>query len=152
MPGEIILDTQLLVLYVVGSTSVSLIRRHKNTDTYTAEDYDLLSRVLLKAAKIWITPNILTECSNLLGQIGEPIRSQLFDKFRTLLSATDEVYITSRQAAEQAGFVRFGLADAASLEATDASRTLLTADFPLYDAALRSGRSTMNFNHLRELS
>ena len=148
---EVILDTQLLLLLVVGSTSTSLIRRHKNTDAYTLDDYDLLLGRLSTATKIWVTPNILTECSNLLGQIGEPIRWQLFQTLRALVQKVDEAYVESRNATERGEFVRLGLADAASLAAGSPSRTLLTADFALYDAALRSGRPAENFNHYRDL-
>lgn len=152
MPGEIILDTQLLVLYVVGLASPQYIRRHKRLGSYTEADFDLLSNMLARAPYVVVTANVFTETSNLLPYIAEPARTRIMEKFRELVASLDENYVPTEQAAQRAEFVRLGLTDAALLEAGDASSTLLTADFGLYDAALRSGRQVENFNHYRELA
>jgi hypothetical protein len=153
MPGEIILDTQLLVLYVVGLASPRYIRQHKRLkDVYTEADFDLLAGMLAQASRVILTVNVFTEASNLLSSyINEPARTRIMEKFRQLILIGGEQYVPSESAAGRPEFVRLGLADAALLEADDPSRILLTADFPLYDAALRSGRRAENFNHHRGL-
>jgi hypothetical protein len=152
MPGEIIIDTQLLVLYIVGCTSPQYIRRHKRLrDVYTEADFDLLTRMMARSSRVVVTPNVLTESSNfLLSYIDEPARTRIMEKFQQLIAGLEEDYVPSERAAERPEFVRLGLADAVLLDAGDESRTLLTADFPLYEAALRSGRLAVNFNHVRD--
>ena len=71
------LDTNLLVLLVVGSESRELISKHRRLEHYSAEDFDILCEFLENANQLYVTPNTLTETSNLVGQHGEPERSLL---------------------------------------------------------------------------
>ena len=43
MTGVVILDTNLLVLLIVGNTSKSLINSHKRLKDYSEDDFDVLS-------------------------------------------------------------------------------------------------------------
>jgi hypothetical protein len=97
-----------------------------------------------------VTPNALTETSNLLGHIGEPIRAELYKTFRDMLKGLQELYFESETATARIEFVRLGLADAVFLEAIGDDRVLLTADFDLYWAAVNDGLNAINFNHIRE--
>lgn len=58
---SVILDTNLLVLLVVGMTNRAFIGKHKRTRAYTEEDYDLLCLLLEQYQQIITTPSILTE-------------------------------------------------------------------------------------------
>ena len=62
------LDTNLLVLLVVGSESRELISKHRRLRDYYAEDYDILCEFLENAKTLYVTPNTLTETSNLVRQ------------------------------------------------------------------------------------
>lgn len=97
-----------------------------------------------------MTPNTLTEASNLLAQHGEPERAWLLDQLRTLIRRSEEVVVVSRDAAAGAGFLRHGLTDAVLLAAISEETPLLTMDGGLYQEALGSGRETaVNFEHVR---
>jgi len=147
----LILDANLLLLLVVGMTDRDLIKKHKRLTTFTTEDYDLLCTVLAAAAKILVTPNTLTETSNLMRYIDEPARSQISAVFQQLVIITDEEYIPSRTAVAVREFSRLGLTDAALLEGNGQERrSLLTTDLELYLAAQYNGLSAVNFNHLRD--
>lgn len=151
-PRRVLLDTNLLLLLVVGRTSVQLIARHKRLSGYTGADYRILDGMLVRTPVIMVTPNILTETSNLLRQIGEPVRSVLVETFRIMIAemdVIDEIYVPSVRAARRAEFDRFGLADTAALVERDDEIVLLTADGGLVDASERAGRRAINFNHHR---
>jgi len=45
---KLLVDTNVLLLYIVGSLSPDQIARHKRTDKFTIEDYWLLDRQLAK--------------------------------------------------------------------------------------------------------
>ena len=62
------LDSNLLILLVVGSESRDLIPRHRRLQHYPSEDYDILLDILQDADQLFVTPNTLTEASNLLRQ------------------------------------------------------------------------------------
>ncbi len=66
---RLILDANLLVLFVVGRTSPHLIGKHRRVRAFSADDYELLIRVMGAAKQIVVTPNTLTETSNLLGDM-----------------------------------------------------------------------------------
>ena len=151
MVGDVILDTNLLILLVVGLASPDYVGKHKRLGDYTADDFDLLSDILSRVARIIVTPNILTETSNLAVQIPEPARSHIAETFGAIVNGVDERYVPSRQAAGRPEFARLGLSDAAVLEMADEDATLLTADQGLYLAALNSGRPAENFMYLRKV-
>lgn len=148
--AALILDASLLVLFVVGTTSRGLIERHKRLKAFTVEDFDLLCRLIAGAPQVVVTPNILTEASNLLRQIEEPARSRILETFRQVVLTSDEEYLASRNAVGVNEFLRLGLTDSASLEVVRDTRSLLTTDLDLYLSAVARGRVALNFNHLRE--
>ena len=76
------LDTNLLVLLVVGSESRDLISKHRRLEHYSSEDYDILYRLLEDADELFVTPNTLTEASNLVSQHREPERSLLMRRLQ----------------------------------------------------------------------
>jgi hypothetical protein len=77
----ILVDTNLLLLFFIGLFDRGQISRFKRTKTYTGEDFDVLDRFLSQFARLITTPNILSEVSNLSGQLGEPVRSRCLGHF-----------------------------------------------------------------------
>lgn len=65
----ILIDTNLLILLLVGSFNENLISNFKRTINYTVEDYKYLKTFLLGFDKHFYTPNILTEITNLTDSI-----------------------------------------------------------------------------------
>lgn len=150
MPSALFIDANLIVLLVVGLVGRDLIAKHRRTREFVVEDYDRLSGVVSRVGTIRVTPNTLTEASNLLGQHGEPQRSQLLLKLRALIERSQESVVASLDAARHGVFPRLGLTDAALLEVVLADAPLLTVDLKLYEAALARGEeAAINFNHLR---
>ncbi len=146
---SLIIDANLLVLFVVGTTNRKLVAKHKRLNAFSLDDFDLLCRLVESSPAALVTPNVLTEASNLLGYIAEPARTRVFETFRTIVLSTPEEYVPSRIAAQTKEFLRLGLTDAGLIEACDTSRTILTTDLDLYLSALKRGVSAINFNHLR---
>ncbi len=142
-------DANLLILLVVGSVDPRIIAKHRRLDEFTADDYDFLLVVLNEVRHIFVTPNTLTEASNLLRQHGEPERSRLMDRLAYLIEESDEVVVASAEAAANPHFGQLGLTDAALLESIGPQTPLLTVDHDLYVAALATGTDTaVNFLHL----
>ena len=150
MPSALFIDANLIVLLVVGLVGRDLIARHRRTKTFVVEDYERLSRAISRVGTIRVTPNTLTEASNLLGQHREPQRSRLLRTLRALIEQSPELVVPSVDAARHDMFPRLGLTDAVLLEVVSADAPLLTVDLNLYHAALASGdEAAINFNHWR---
>ena len=147
----VLLDSNLLVLFIAGMSSREYIGRHRRLRDYSEEDFDLLVEFIRPMSALVVTPNILTETSNLLSGIAEPARSHIADTFRQIVGSMDERFVQSTRAVEQREFPRLWLTDAAVLTELANSHVLLTADLDLYLAASQRRYSAVNFNHLRQL-
>lgn len=142
----VLVDTQLLVLLVVGLTRPSLIARHKNTkDAYTRTDFDLLLDLLGYAPKFLFCPHVAAETSNLVTQYGEPDRSRLLEVFKALLGNASEATVPITEAMGQPEFIALGLADAAQLALCTSEAVLLTDDERLFRAASARGLAALRF-------
>lgn len=146
----LIIDTNLLVLFVVGSASRDYIEKHKRLSEFAVADFDELVKLVRSADAVFVTPNTLTETSNLIGYIADPAKTHIYQVFRGLVNEAAERYVPSAAASRQSEFVRLGLADTVVLESLTNEAVVLTTDFDLYSAALQRGRQAVNFNHLRD--
>ena len=151
-PAGLFIDANLLVLLIVGSVGRDLIAKHRRLRAYTVEDYETLVNLLDPVDRVFVTPNTLTETSNLLAQHGEPERSRFFDTLRFVIQESEEIVVASVEASSNRAFGRLGLTDAVLLEVATKETPLVTVDLDLYLAALDNGEGTVvNFTHLRGL-
>ena len=151
-PTGYFIDTNLLVLLVVGNESRALIGRHRRLRDYTAEDYDLLVDIAARVERLYVTPNVLTEASNLLAYHREPERSRLYEQLRWLIEGSEEIVVRSADASSNSDYTRLGLTDAVLLEVATADTPLITTDTILYIAAAeKDPAAVLNFNHHRGL-
>ena len=96
-----------------------------------------------------MTPNTLTEASNLLEDPQDP---RFLECLRIVIEDSEEIVISSVHAACKSEFVRLGLSDAVLLDVASSERPLITVDLQLFSAALKKGElSAFNFTHLQEL-
>lgn len=143
------IDANLLTLLVAGDVDIGLIYKHRRLGGYTSDDYRLLRELLKPVKHVYVTPNTLTEASNLLAQHREPESSALFEQLQLLIQRSEEIVIASRTASQNSEFKRLGLTDAALLEAAKPETPLLTVDLDLYLEG-KDDNTAINFLHLRE--
>ena len=145
-------DANLLVLLIVANVGRDLIANHRRLRAYTIEDYGILINLLDPFDRVFVTPNTLTEASNLLAQHGDPERSHFLSRLRFIIQASKEIVVASVDAANNKAFGRLGLTDAALLEVITKETPLITVDLDLYLAALdKNEGAAVNFTHLRRL-
>jgi hypothetical protein len=138
-------------LWLIGRHDADQIERFKRTKKYTRDDFALLGRVLTPFRVIVTTPNILTELSNLAGQLSEPLRRDCLMTFAAIIAELEERYVTSTEIAGLDHSPRFGLTDGGVLRLAQDGRLVLTDDFPLANSLQSIGRDVLNFNHLRTI-
>lgn len=154
----ILVDSNLLLLYFVGSHDPTMIQRFKRTRAFTPNDFALLRRVLEKFKRIITTPNILSEVSNLAAQMGRPAKEQFFLDFAEKIEMLDEEekleeqYVVSRDASRTEEFAVIGLTDSVIMHLAKGRFLVLTDDFRLAGMLGHSKIDVINFNHLRGLS
>lgn len=145
----ILIDTNILLLYFVGSVNRERITRFNRTEQFVLEDYDLLVQILEYFQKVVITPNILTEVNSLANQLGEPERSQCFSIIAQAISGLEEFYIESKVIATNERFTKFGLTDCSILNLARYQYLVLTDDLKLAVYLQKEGIDTINFNNIR---
>ena len=142
------IDTNLLVLLVIGSVDRGLVAKHRRTRTFTPENYDRLIE-WIGDLQVFVTPNTLTEASNLLKN---PKDIRFLEQLRKLIEISKEIIVSSATAASNSKFTWLGLADTALLEVVSPKRPLITVDLELYVAALSKGKEVaVNFTYLQNL-
>ena len=148
MPAtEAFIDSNLLVLLVVGSVDRGQVGKHRRAQSFTPEDYDRLLRMINALKRVLVTPNTLTEASNLLKSRND---RRFLDRLRLVIEESEEIVVVSAAAARNTAFPRLGLTDAALLEAVSEERPLITADLDLFHTASSKGRNAaFNFTHLQ---
>jgi hypothetical protein len=145
------LDTNLLLLLIVGRVSPRLVGRHKRLQAYLPRDFELLVKAIRQADKLIATPNALSEVSNLAGYgVHEPLRTAVYESLRQVIDDVTETYRNSRVVAHERDFIKLGLTDCAWLVSLDNDTDLMTDDQNLYQAALHRGLNVTNFTHLRK--
>jgi hypothetical protein len=148
----IVLDTNLLLLLLIGHFERELVGKHKRTNTYTLDDYDLLVQILSPFDTIITTPNILTEVSNLAAQLRDPKKTSLFEAIRGFISnSTKEQYIPSHVAAAAETFTQLGLTDTVIEHISADGLAVLTDDLDLYLKLIYRSIDALNFNHFKEI-
>lgn len=150
MSTSVLVDSNLLFVLVVGCTSRDHVGRARRTEQYSVEDFDLLQMTLAEFDEVLVTPHVLAETSNLLGYLAEPLRSAARVIFAAILPPWEERFTRGTELTGTSVYVRLGLTDSALFSTASASITLLTDDLPLFIAAGKAGRSTINFTHLRQ--
>ncbi len=145
----ILIDTNILVLWLIGSTNKARITKFNRTQGFVPEDYELLVDIFQTFQKVLTTPNILTEVSNLINQLGEPERSQCFSIFARDIVQLDEIYVESHTIAATDKFAKFGLTDCGIAALAKGKYLVLTEDFKLANYLQKIGIDTVNFNNIR---
>ena len=146
----IIIDANLLLVYIVGCDHPERLGKAKHLKEYMPEDYGLLVSLLERFDQIVITPNVVTECSNLLGDSHEHDEAKRFLKRLVESAAVDERYVASERAVAMHQYWYLGVADCSLLNLVDGETVLVTMDGKLAHEALQVNQACINFNHLRD--
>jgi len=146
----LLVDSNLLVLFAVGTVNRNRIETFKRTRQYTKADYDLLVRVLARFEPLYTVAHVLAEVSNLTDLPGpEGLRARLV--LKTTISSLDEAKMPSALAAEDRLYQHLGLVDAAIGAVARAHNcAVLTDDLDLYLRLSHDNVKVLNFTHLRE--
>ena len=70
----LLIDSNLLLLLFVGLRDRDRIQKFKRTAQFTIRDFERLAAFIRRFKEVVTTPSILTEVSNLLGQLPESLK------------------------------------------------------------------------------
>lgn len=149
MPRVVLLDSNLFLVWVVGSVDPALVGTYERTSSYSTEDFALLSEYLASFETVLVLPNILTEVNNLLGKLKGDYRTAAHQILARAVRDWQEQYVASRDAVQQPEFMWLGITDAAVLAVAGHDVEVATDDLKLYRQLLERQASAVNFTHIR---
>ena len=144
--------TRLCIIQVllVGSVNKRRILTFKRTQNFTIEDFDLLINLIGWFGKLFATPHVLSQASDLADLHGKE-RIEVRRLFKVAVEKIDESYDPSRILVAHPMFEHFGLTDAAIAKVCSRGILVLTADVELQLEMQQRGADALNFNHVRSL-
>lgn len=145
----IVLDTNVFLLYVVGALDSKLLPKVKRTASFEPVDLELLSNLMLRAPRMFVTPGIITETCNLLDSDNARHDFRLFGLLQQLTTVLREDYISAETLSQHSLFLRFGLADCSLAHLAGRGHLIITVDLPLAVALEQLSLPALNFNNLR---
>ena len=140
----IFIDSEILLLFVVGSKDPRLIRKFGRTANFDENDFNLVSQFIDKFHYKITSPHILTEVSDLLGESND-----YHTILETYINFSEEKYLTSRELVKSNSFFKFGLADSAVVEISQNAHLIFTADNRFYGYLTSMGIDAVNFDSLK---
>lgn len=145
----LLVDTNLLLLYLAGSYEQRLIGRFKRIAKYDAADFIRVSSMIRLAGSFVSTPHILTEVSNLSMQMPERDYQDYFRWVARTGRAIHERQIDVQRIFSNEHFPKMGITDSGIMELAPNSYLVLTDDFPLANRLEHMKVDVINYNHVR---
>jgi rRNA-processing protein FCF1 len=145
----LLIDSNLLLLLFVGLRDRNRIQKFKRTAQFTIRDFERLAAFIKRFKEVVTTPSILTEVSNLLGQLPDSLKHSFYQHFAQAMKNMHEQYTPSQELGNEKAFPRFGLTDTAILQAASAKYLVLTDDLRLAQHLISQNITVINFNQLR---
>lgn len=154
--STLLIDSNLLLVYILGLFRKELIDSHRRTGKYTQEDWTLLEQFLQanNFQTLAVTPGVLTEVSNLLAYgLSGRLREDLFRYVAGIIPKFQEEHQDATRIVAAPAFIVLGYADAGIEEVARAERIpVLTDDLKLYRWLLHEELRAFNFSHIRDAS
>lgn len=135
----ILIDTNALVVLLVGLVDVRLISKHKRTSIYEEQDFHDLTGMVATLDNLVVLPNVWTEADNLLNDFRGNHKYQYLQEIANLVKLSTEKYIESKAVVDSPEFFDLGLTDSLLLSYGTECDLLITSDSALSDYARANG-------------
>ena len=143
---SVLLDTNLLLLLIVGLYNKSFISVHKRTNNFVPGDFDLLVESIDGYEILWVTSHCLAEVSNLLlMQTHEKHAKELMDCFSGFVAKAKESHVPKEIIFKNGISTRIGVADTGIIIKSKRVSCVFTVDFNLYIEILNRGYKVRHF-------
>lgn len=152
----IVVDTNLLILLLIGIYDPDEIEKNKRlrNKNFEKEDfYKLRSIIDIVSDKIIITPNILTEVTNLTENFNQETGFAFFKFMEEAVKLFEEYNINSNEIIlnNQTAFYKFGLTDSSIANLSKENYLIITIDLPLFHFLSSQDLPALNYNSFRLL-
>lgn len=145
----ILIDTNSLLLLLVGLMDTELIRKHKRTAIYEEQDFNDLLSVIGNLDNLVVLPNVWTETDNLLNNFGGEQKHRYIITTVETIKSTTETFLESTKGVAHYSFYDLGLTDSLLLQYAMQCDLLVTSDSRLSDYAVANGVKVYDMKKIR---
>ncbi len=148
------MDTNLLLLLLVGSFDQNKIPSTKRIHKYNIEDFYTIVRLInYYTQNITITPNIFTEICNLSDKLNLETNYKFFQFLETFLNSQNERIELSKATMTNNNkcYFKLGICDASIFSLAKENNLIITDDLELYHFIISHGLHSINYNHLIQI-
>lgn len=142
---EVLLDTNVFILLLIGQIKPENISGHKRTSVYNKDHFDYLLGLISNFDHILISPNVATEVDNLLNNFTGDEKYMYLSLTRHIFKTSIEKYIQTSQVVEQWHYDTLGVTDSAILMMAQNCDLLISGDSELCDYAKSFGIEVFDF-------
>lgn len=146
----LIIDTNVLLLYIFGSFDIDKIEKWEKTNMFTPKDFQILLKIVEQFHCILLTPQITAELTNFLPAINNRRYGDYSEVLKEIIIALKEKYTHKDTLIASEFLPKFGFTDISIFELATQGYMVLTAEFPLYGLLVKQNLPCINFNHLRD--
>lgn len=135
----IVIDSEPLILYIVGMININYINRSKRTSIYSKLDFELLQAHIGNASQLLVPPNVWTETDNHLNDIVGHYNHVYYELLRNFITSSTEKYVRTNEITNDSTFSLLGITDTVLLRLAKKTGTLITGDSQLSNYATSIG-------------
>lgn len=137
---DLLIDTNSLVLYILGSTNPNYLksnRKHARISAFDQRHYDLINGLIQTHDRLITSPNVWTEVDNLCtNYIHGDDKYTYINIMKVIINQSVEKYIETKESiSDPTQFYHIGITDSIILKLAESCKTLITADSMLADFA-----------------
>lgn len=146
----LLMDSNVLFLYLFGIYDLSNIGRVKPLSGYNENDFYLMHSLVENTNAVYCLPNIVTEVGNLSNKLHSGMKKGFLERIKDDVKGMIERYIPSSQIVDWSAFSTFGVADSAiAMFARNQECLVVTNDLPLYGVLCNEGMAAVHVQQLR---
>ena len=134
---KLIVDSNLLILLIIGRFDTNLIQYHKKLGKYDIHDFNFVNFFVQKAKMVYLTPGILSEMSNHLNP-SDRNYLKYFNKLLSILGAFYEEYQKKDIILNLSYFKNLGYTDSSIIDLSSNEKCLVLTDDKEMTLELRS--------------
>lgn len=142
-----LIDTNMLVLLIVGRYAETKIQAFRATRKYDLPAFRALSQLVAQFARLYATPNIMTETDNLLRQSSEREWPAISRSMQEFAQGSQEEPFASITLLEHDLHPKIGLTDCSAIEIATRGIMIITDDLQLNIALTQRGLPVFPFSH-----
>lgn len=135
----VLIDSNALIILLLGIMDKKLINTHKTTSIYEIADFENLVNFIGDLSKLLVIPNVWTEVDNLLNSFSGTYRYKYLQAIKQIIVETSEKYLESQSIILHYNFEKVGLTDSILIEIGKECDCLITSDSLLSDLARANG-------------